>query len=164
MFARQKLKEALSITPLKLWIPFYYLITFVWILLLIPALPLIFVYRFALSVAAWFAMTRGKDVVVVTNGPGDCGPWLSKLAPLLEGRAIFLNYQERRSWPRSSLPARLFYAFGPQPTPVSFTPRYLPALIVVRRFRAPRGFSFGAFSRDLEPKLEALRYALAARQ
>ena len=162
MFGARQLKGAISRIPFKLWVPIYYLLTFLRLLLLIPAWPFIFVYRFVLSVLAWFAMRPGKDVVVVTNDSQVCKTWLPRLMPLIGERAVFLNYEERRNWIRWSLPVRLFHAFGPAPTAETFIPHSLPAVIAVRKFRRPQLFSFGSLSKDGEAKLENLRSALAA--
>ena len=161
MFGAQKLRGAISSIPFKFWVPIYYLITFLWLLFLIPALPFIFVYKFALSVLAWFAMRPDKEVVVVTNDSQVCQSWLPRLMPLIGERAVFLNYEERRNWRHWSLPVRLFHAFGPAPTSQTFIPHLLPAVIVIRKFRRPQLFSFGSFSTDREAKLEELRSALA---
>jgi hypothetical protein len=162
MFGARKLRDPISRIPFKFWVPIYYLLTFLWVLLLILALPFIFVYRFALSILAWFAMSPGKNIIVVTSGSQTCKSWLQRLMPLIGERGVFLNYEERRNWLRWSLPVRLFHAFGPAPTAQTFIPNYLPAVIIVTKFRRPQSFSFGSLSKDHEVKLEKLRSALAA--
>jgi hypothetical protein len=159
---KHRLEHTLSKAPFKVLVPFFYLIYFLSVLLWILVLPLFFVYRLALCGVAWFLMKPGKDVLVVTNAPGDLGPWLSQVIPLIESRAVFLSYEERRKWPRRSLAVSIFHAFGPTPIPPSFMPRCLPALILIRKFRAPRQFSFGEISRDREVKLKKLSSALAS--
>jgi hypothetical protein len=122
MFGARKLRDPISRIPFKFWVPIYYLLTFLWVLLLILALPFIFVYRFALSILAWFAMSPGKNIIVVTSGSQTCKSWLQRLMPLIGERGVFLNYEERRNWLRWSLPVRLFHAFGPAPTAQTFIP------------------------------------------
>jgi len=162
MFGTQKLKGAISKIPLKFWVPIYYLITFLWLSLWVLASPFIFAYRLALSVLAWFAMSPGKDIVVVTNDSEVCKSWLSRLMPLIDKRAVLLNYEERRNWRCWSLPVRLFHAFGPAPTTDSFIPHLLPAVIIITKLGRPKLFSFGSLSKDREANLEKLCSALAA--
>jgi hypothetical protein len=160
MLGARKLKGAISRIPFKFWVPIYYLITFLWLVLWILVSPFIFAYRLALSVVAWFAMSPGKDIVVVTNDSEVCKSWMPQLMPLIGERGVFLNYDERRSWRRWSLPVRLFHAFGPAPTAQTFLPHSLPVVIVVKNFRRPQLFSFGSLSKDREVMLEKLWSAL----
>jgi hypothetical protein len=44
----------------------------------------------------------------------------------------------------------------------SFLPRYLPAVIVMRKLSFPSQFSFGTFVTDRATKLQSLRSALAS--
>lgn len=160
MSFKKSFKEAVSRVPFKVLVPFFYFIYFASVLLWILFLPLALAYRFGLSMVAWSFMQPGKDVIVVTDGAADSGRGLRELMPLIASRAVFLDYEERRSWPRWSFSVRLFYAFAPQPMPISFTPRYLPAFLLVRRYQAPLRFSLGELSRNRETQVEKLRSAL----
>jgi hypothetical protein len=155
-------KAASNSIPFKLFAIFVYVISFLFIPLWLLALPLIYTYHFVLCVIAWSVMAEeGKDVVAISDEDVDCVPWTTEIAPLIEKRAWFLNYQERESWHRWSIAVRLFRAFGPRPKPTSFMPRCLPTVIVVRRFRFPVQFSFGPLIRNREANLENLRSSLA---
>ena len=142
-------------------IPLVYLIGLLYIVLLIISSPLIFLYCAALCVGAWFVLpNQGKDVLVVRHGKSNFDPWLSQVMPIVEDRALFLDYETRESWPRWSIPVKLFHTFGPTAKPVSSLPDFLPSVIVVRKFHWPTQFDFGARSLYKETNLEKLRSAL----
>jgi hypothetical protein len=140
----QRVRDAISkYLPFKVFTLLAYLISFASIFLWVIALPVIYLYHLLLCVTAWSVLSkRGKDIIVVSNGRLD-DAFENEIIPLIENRALFLNYEERSSWPRLSLPVLLFHAFGPAPIPASFLPRCLPAVILVRKFRFPSQFSFG---------------------
>jgi hypothetical protein len=98
---------------------------------------------------------------VVRTDTKNSEEWMARIAPLVEGRAVHLNYHERESWKRWSLPAQLFALFGPQPMPSSSMPRFLPVIILFRQFQRPKMFSFREFSRERELTMEQLRSELA---
>jgi len=138
-----------------------YLFGLLWLLLFVLALPLIPIYYFALCIGAWFVLPkRGKDVLVVSNGAVATEPWLPQIVSMVEGRALFLNYEERKTWPRWSLSVLLFHAFGPAAKPTSFMPHVIPTVLLIRRFRWPAQFSFGERAVNKEARLEELRSAL----
>jgi hypothetical protein len=161
MFSTEKIREAISkYLPFRAFILLVYVISFACILLWLVALPLIFLYDAVLCVIAWSVLPGGgKDVIVVSDGkPNDF--FDKEVIPMVRNRAFFLNYEERKSWPRRSLPVLLFRAFGPSPIPPSFLPRCLPAVVLVRRFKLPSQFSFGPLIQDKETKTQNLRLKL----
>jgi hypothetical protein len=122
----------------------------------------IYLYYLVLCVISWSVLPkRGKDIIVVSNGKRD-DAFENEVIPLVEDRALFLNYEERSSWPRWSLAVLLFHAFGPAPIPASFLPRCLPAVILVRKFTFRSQFSFGPLVMDRATKLHNLRSSLAS--
>jgi len=144
MLRRKRLVDFTSKLPFSVFAVFAYWINFVSLLLWILVLPIVIVYRFGLSVAVWLVIPkRGQYVVVVGNGIDDSNPWLRQILPTIRDRALFLNYEDRHSWSRWSLSVRVFHAFGPKPMP-SWIPRCLPSIIVVKKFRVPKQYSFGA--------------------
>lgn len=132
------------------------------ILLLILLWPLIFLYGWLLCVIAWIVLPRmGKDILVVRDGSERSAIWMSEIEPLVSDGALYLNYDERKTWRYWSLPVQLFYQFGPRPMPEFVTPRFLPAVIVFTKFHRPKRFTFGDRSRDPKQALEELRMLVA---
>jgi hypothetical protein len=82
------------------------------------------------------------------------------LSPLISNRAAHLNWTQRKSWERWSLPVQLFELFGPHGKPEQFTEGSLPAVVVFRQLHRPKQFTFGSRSKDLDKKLERLREEL----
>src|SRR5260370_22170581 len=149
MLSGEKIRDAISkYLPFRAFILLVYVISLACILLWIVALPLIFLYDAVLCAIAWCVVRgNGKDVIVVSDGkPNDV--FDNEVIPMVRNRAFFLNYEERKKWPRRSLPVLLFRAFGPTPVPPSFLPRCLPAVVLIRRFRLPSQFSFGPLIQD----------------
>jgi len=152
--------------PFPVFVAFVYLISIVWLLFFLLALPfawpLAFAYRLILSAVARSTLHKqGKDIVVITNGALKNGHLIEEIMPLITSRAIVLNYEERRSWSRWSLPTLLFNAFGPAIKPGFLLPKCLPAVILVKKSHFPVQFSFGPMILDRETKLQQLRHALA---
>jgi hypothetical protein len=152
MSIQEKIRDLISNTvPFKVFAVFVYVLFILFSILWVIFLPLIYLYKVVLCLFAWSVMpSRGKDVVVVRNGNADSELWLSQVMALVERRAYFLNYEDNRKWPRWSLEVLLFRAFGPSPMPPSFMPHCLPAVVVVRKFRWPARFSFGARQIDID--------------
>jgi hypothetical protein len=163
MYNPERVRDAISkYIPFKVFILLVYLIWFASIFLWVIALPVIYLYYLVLCVISWSVLPkRGKDIIVVSNGKLD-DAFENEIFPLIENRALFLNYEERSSWPRWSLAVLLFHAFGPAPIPASFLPRWLPAVILVRKFKFPSQFSFGPLVLDRATKLQNLRSSLAS--
>ncbi len=163
MYNPERVRDAISkYIPFKAFILLVYLIWFASIFLWVIALPVICLYYLALCLISWSVLPkRGKDIIIVSNGKLD-DAFENEVSPLIKNRALFLNYEERSSWPRWSLAVLLFHAFGPAPIPTSFLPRCLPAVILLRKFKFPSQFSFGPLVLDRATKLQNLRSSLAS--
>jgi len=140
----------------------YIFLIFVWFPLVVLTSPVWLLYGFIRLAVTWYVLPRqGKGFLVITNGEGNFGPWLSQLLAEIEGRSIFLDYATRARWNSRSLPVWLFRAYGPKPKPSSWMPQCLPAIVIFRRFHVPKSFLFGSLCREPAERLEALRSALA---
>lgn len=138
-----------------IWLPF--------VLLWLISWPFFLVYGFFLSAIATYALIRkGRDIVIVQNGGSDPVESLRRLQDLnlSKDRVLILEYADHKIWSWWSLPARLFWAFGPIPIPARFTADYLPAVLLLRSFRRPKTFSFGRLSKDRDSKFDELVAAL----
>jgi len=145
--------------PFKLMVPFFYVIFYLWILVVVLLSPLMMLYRAVICVLAWFMWVGPKqEFLVVFNGESKSSEYLTLLEALLAGRAIFLDYSQRQKWRWFSIPTQLFDCFGPNPIPKRFITLYLPAVILVRKFKWPKNFTFGERSK-CEEHLAALREA-----
>jgi hypothetical protein len=147
--------------PFKLLVPFFYLTFYFFWLLVVAFWPLFLLYRVVLRmVAGVFWVNPTRDVLVVYNSPSEVSEYASQLLPLLEGRAVSLDYSERKRWRSFSFPTQLFHCFGPKPIPEFVMPHFLPVVIVFRKFGQPKTFGFGARSRDRENNFVRLRTEL----
>ena len=161
MSSTEKIRNAISkYLPFKAFVPLVYAICLVCVLLWIAALPLVFLYDAGLCLIAWSVLPgNGKDIIVVRDGMPNA-LFDNEVLPLVKNRAFFLNYDDRKNWSRLSLAVLLFRAFGPRPVPLSFLARCLPAVVLVRRFKLPRHFSFGPLIQDKQTKMQNLRLLL----
>ena len=104
----------------------------------VPVLFLQLLYTAALYTAAWLAWcTRGRDVLVVYS---ESPIWRDRiereLLPKLEGRAVVLNWSERRHWlERLRLSSLVFRHFGG-------SREFNPLAVVFQPFRLARTFRF----------------------
>jgi hypothetical protein len=122
---------------------------------------LVFLYGLLLRPMVWIEWQKwGTDVLVIEAQSEHSREWMARLSPLVSGRAVFLNWNERGQWDNWSLPVQLFHVFGPQGMPERFTEHSLPAVIVFRQLRPPKRFTFRTRSKDLEATLEHLRAEL----
>jgi hypothetical protein len=128
MGAGGRIRDTISnYLPFPVFVAFVYLISIVWLLFFLLALPvawpLAFAYRLILSAIARSTLQKqGKDIIVITNGELEKSHLIEEIVPLITSRAIVLNYEERRSWSRWSLPTLLFNAFAPPSSRGSFSP------------------------------------------
>jgi len=144
------------------WVWLAAVLFYAWAFALLFLSPLIFLYMsFWCVIGPLLLARRGKDVVFVYNGTHQSGDQTSTLTSLVADRAALLDYAERRQWKRWSLPVHLYTLFGPMSIPQRLTPGVLPAVIVFRRFRWPKTFSFGQRSKELEERMVLLRSELA---
>lgn len=154
--------RVLDKVPFKLLVPCFILAFYLSILLYLVLSPFIFLYGLLLCARAWIEWDRqGKDVVLVHMAGVHSTEWLSRIFPLVGRRAILLNYDERDEWDGQSLAVQLFNIFGPHAIPERFTPHSLPAVILFKKFRLPKKFTFGERSKEREARLERLSGDLA---
>jgi|SRR5271157_1010179 len=117
----------------------------VFIILLLPLLlPLIFLavtlwllHRVTLYLLVWLLwLPKGKDILFVYS---DSPIWkefmTQQLLPLVEQRAVVLNWSERSKWPKWSLAARVLRSFGGGR-------EFNPMVILFRPLRPARTFRF----------------------
>ncbi|HYM74399.1 MAG TPA: hypothetical protein VE377_00350 [Candidatus Dormibacteraeota bacterium] len=141
--------------------PFFYLLFVLSILLYVVLSPFAYLYGLLRCCEVWIDWAKeGKDVLVIDLASDHSREWISRLKPLLGGRAVFLHWSERKGWDRRSLAPQLFEVFGPHGMPEMFTASSLPAAIVFQTLRRPKVFTFGARSKNLDEKFEQLRAAL----
>jgi len=154
--------DRLSKGPLRVLAPIFYAIFVLSILLWLALLPLFYLYGMLLCPMVWIEWRKqGKDALVIFLNSKHSEEWMVRLSPMIAGRAVFLNWSERKQWDRWSLAAQLFEIFGPHGMPEQFTQHSLPAVIVFRELRRPKTFTFGNRSKNLEEKLVQLHAALA---
>jgi|SRR5215472_7114661 len=155
-----RVRDAVSkYLPFKGFILLVYVISLACVFLWIVALPLIFLYYSVLCVIAWCVLPqRGRDVIVISDGKPD-DVFDEEVLPMIRNRAFFLNYEERSIWSRWSLPVLLYFAFGPIPNPV-LRATCLPAVLLIRKFKLPRKFSFGPLISDTTINVQSLRSCL----
>ncbi len=117
-----------------------------WFLILL-SFPLVYLYGYAFL----FPLVRskwgkaGKDVLVVSTNTADAQEWAAKIVPLVESRAVFLDYDERDRWNRWSLAVQLFGWFSPLAIPDIFSRGWLPAVILIKPKKKPKRSLFGEY-------------------
>ena len=138
------------------------------VLLLLLILPLAlvayalhFFYRIALYLLVWTLwLPRGKDILLVSS---DSPIWHDYMAtqvlPLVQERAVALNWSERKKWPWWSLGVAVFHHFGGARD-------FNPLVLVFKPFRWAIVFRFWSAFMDwkwgyTEP-VERLRRELSA--
>lgn len=121
------------------------------VLLFLPViLPLVLIvivlyllYSIALCFLVWTLwLPRGKDVLLVYS---DSPIWreyiTTEVLPLVQQRAIVLNWSERKTWRKWSPGVRAFYHFGG-------TREFNPLVVVFRPARRARVFRFWRAFKD----------------
>jgi hypothetical protein len=110
-------------------------------LLLLPifllAAAFYWMYRITLYLLIWLLWLRnGKDVLFVYS---DSPIWreymTTQILPLVQERAVVLNWSERNTWPKWSLAVRVFRMF-------SSGRDFNPAVLLFRPFRGAKSFRF----------------------
>jgi hypothetical protein len=118
-------------------------------------------YRIALYLLVWALwLPRGKDILLVYS---DSPIWreyvLSEILPLVQGRAVVLNWSERSKWSQWSFRVHLFRAFGGYR-------EFNPLVVLFRPFRRARSFRFWLpfkdWKRGYREPVERLRQELSA--
>ena len=105
--------------------------------LLLIALMLYWLHRLLLYVLIWCIwLPRGKDALVVYS---DSPIWrdymMQQVVPLLEERAVVLNWSERSQWPRWSFATHVFRSFGGNRD-------FNPMVVLFRPLRRAKFFRF----------------------
>ena len=116
------------LSPILLPLMIFLLLLFVILLLLAYSLLYLVIWSF------W--LTRGKDILFVYS---DSPIWrdymLTEMLPLVEGRAMVLNWSERNTWKKWSLRVLAFRFFGGHKA-------FNPLIVVFRPFRLAQKFRF----------------------
>jgi len=156
-----RFREVFSKIPFGFLAPIFYFLFVSFILLYVALSPFVYLYGLLRCCEVWIDWARqGKDVLVIHLASDHSRDWISRLDPLTGGRAVFLNWSERKKWDRRSLAVQLFEVFGPHGMPEQFTAHSLPAVVVFRKLQRPKKFTFGEHCKDREGKLEELRAEL----
>jgi hypothetical protein len=121
---------ALLVILAPIWLP----LVILFLLLLAIVVPFSYLL---LYLSIWsFWLTRGKDILFVYS---DSPIWrdymLSEVLPLVETRAVVLNWSERSTWKRWSLRVLAFRFFGGRKA-------FNPLIVVFRPLRSAWKFRF----------------------
>lgn len=135
----------------KLRIAFLVLLILIALPIILPlvviALLLSLLHRMAVHALIWLVwLPRGKDILLVYS---DSPIWheymTAQILPLVQSRAVVLNWSERKEWPKWSLAAHAFRTFGGDrefnPLVVLFRP--LRPALVLRFWSAFRDWKHG---------------------
>jgi hypothetical protein len=145
---RQLWKAALVVVLLPLVLP-----------LSLISLTLYGAHRIALYLLVWVLwLPKGIDILVVYS---DSPIWHEYMAtqvlPLVQHRAIVLNWSERNRWPRFSLRTHVFQCFGGKR-------EFNPLVVLFRPFHRARTFRFWSpfkdWKRGYREPVERLRQEL----
>lgn len=135
------------------------------LLLVLPlalvAATLYFLHRLTVYLLVWAVwLPRGKDVLVVLSESPIWHDYMSaEVVPVVRGRAVVLDWSERKKWPVWSLAPHVFRTFGGRR-------EFNPLVVVFRPLRRAEVFRFWQAFKDwkhgnAEP-LECLRQRLLA--
>ena len=82
--------------------------------LVVIALVLYWSHRFTLYLLVWALwLPKGKALLVVFSDSPIWQEYMTReVLPLVQERAVVLNWSERKRWPRFSLRVQVFRAFG----------------------------------------------------
>ena len=102
-----------------------------------------FLYRALLYLLVWALwLPRGKDVLFVYS---DSPIWheymTTQVLPLVQERAVVLNWSERKKWPRWSLGVAVFHHFGGSSD-------FNPLVVLFHPLRLARMFRFWSAFKD----------------
>jgi len=120
------------------------------VLILAVALPLALVtiglallYRGALYRLVWLLwLPKGKDILFVySDSPIWHAYMTTEILPLVERRAVVLNWSERSKWPQWSLGVKVFRRFGG-------TRDFNPLVVLFRPLQRARTFRFWPVFKD----------------
>ena len=125
-FWRKALEAALLVFLLPVILP-----------LALIALAFGLAHRVTLFMLIWVLwLRRGKDILAVYS---DSPIWheymITQVLPLIEERAVVLNWSERNKWSKWSFQVHVFHYFGGDR-------EFNPMVVVLRPFRRARTFRF----------------------
>lgn len=100
-------------------------------------------YRIILYLLIWSLwLPKGKDILLILS---DSPIWheymTTQVLPLVQDRALVLNWSDRRNWERWSLPVAVFRHFGG-------AREYNPMVLLFRPLRTARVFRFWSAFKD----------------
>ncbi len=130
---RQRVTGAiLLIVLLPLWLP-----------LLLIGIVLFVLHRLVLYLLIWLLwLPRGKDTLFVySNSPIWQDYMTQQVLPLVQNRAILLNWSERSTWRKWRLHPQIFYSF-------SRGHDFNPMVIIFRPLRRAKLFRFWSAFKD----------------
>jgi hypothetical protein len=135
------------------------------LLLVLPLAALAFtsylLYRALLYLLVWaFWLPRGKDVLFVYSESPIWHEYMTtQILPLVQERAVVLNWSERKKWSRWSLGAAIFRHFGG-------AVNYNPLVVLFQPLRFARIFRFWSafkdWKRGYEEPVDRLRKELSS--
>jgi hypothetical protein len=141
MDARPRIPFA-SVAKFGLFAAFASVLWYLSVALLIACIPLVFLHRVLVCVLGWFTIAnQAKRVLVIETKTEHSAQWIARIRALTDGRETLLDYDDRSNWSYWSFDVHLFNAFGPIAIAQFFTPRALPAVIIIKKFRWPRMFA-----------------------
>jgi hypothetical protein len=120
--------------------------------LIVLALTLWFLHRATLYLLVWMLwLPRGKNILFVYSDSPIWKDYMTQqVLPLMEERAIVLNWSERTKWRKLSLPVRVFHSIGGGR-------EFNPMVILFRPLSPARTFRFwSAFREWKHGKTEAV--------
>jgi hypothetical protein len=124
--------------------------------LILLALLFFALHRAILYALVWLVwLPKGKDILIVySNSPIWQDYMTEQILPLVEKRAIVLNWSERSRWRKWRLTQQVFRSFGGDR-------EFNPLIVLFRPFRRARLFRFWSAFKDWKhghtEKLEALK-------
>ena len=124
--------------------------------LILLALLLFALHRAILHALVWLVwLPKGKDTLVVySNSPIWQEYMTEQVLPLVEDRAIVLNWSERSRWRKWRMTQQVFYNFGGHQ-------EFNPLVVLFRPFRRARLFRFWSAFKEWKhghsESLEALK-------
>jgi len=122
-----------KILRLLLLLPLFVLVSPI----LVLALVLSAINKLAVYLIVWFWwLPNGKSILFVSSESPIWREYMeAEILPLVAGRAVILNWSERTSWRRWSLPVRVFRAFARRR-------EFNPMVIVFKPLKRARVFRF----------------------
>ena len=129
------------------------------ILLALVMAGLSHLYRGTLYLLVWLLwLPKGKDILFVySDSPIWCEYTTTEILPLVERRAVVLNWSERSKWPLWSLGVSVFHRFGGGRD-------FNPLVVLFQPFRRARTIrfwqAFKDWKRDYREPVERLRQEL----